>query len=652
MSYLEFQKQEVTNLSVSLKQEFIRTNRLGAYACSTIIYCNTRKYHGLLISPIKELNNELFVLLSSLDETVIQHNTPFHLAIHKYINDYNPLGHKYIESYKNEPTPTLTYRVGGVLLQKEILLVEEEDRILIKYTLLRANSKTTLLLRPFLAFRNIHERTHANMEAKTKYTSIENGISTQLYQGFPHLAMQISKKNEYISAPDWYNNFEYTKEKERGFACVEDLLTPGYFEFPIATGESVIFSAGLTPIKTNSLQKLFDSEIKKINPIANFENFLRNASQQFLSRKNNKTEIIASFPWPGKWGRDSMVALPGLTLALGDVQTCQDVLDTITEEIHGYMYKNVGNIEHSNVESIDTALWYVRAVQHFAKHSSITNVKKRYAKKIQEIITAFKSNQSDIITMHENGLLYLNHADKALTWADAKIQGKPVVPRWGYVVEINALWYNAIKFALEIIPNKKFQEEWLPIPENIENSFTEIFWDDSLNYLADYVTETHKDFSVRPSQVFAASLPHSPLKDEMQKHAILEIIKKELLTPRGIRTLSPKNPLYKGECKGTIQERDIAYHQGSVLLWLLAPYAEAYLELHGKSGVTEIKRIYNGLEEALFTHGIGTFSELYDGNPPHEGRGAISQAWSVAAALRIKKLIDNFEHIELTKEKK
>lgn len=652
MSYLEFQKQEVTNLSVSLKQEFIRTNRLGAYACSTIIYCNTRKYHGLLISPIKELNNELFVLLSSLDETVIQHNTPFHLAIHKYINDYNPLGHKYIESYKNEPTPTLTYRVGGVLLQKEILLVEEEDRILIKYTLLKANSKTTLQLRPLLAFRNIHKLTQANMEAKTKYTSIENGISTQLYQDFPHLAMQISKKNEYISAPDWYYNFEYTKEKERGFTCVEDLLTPGYFEIPIETGESIVFSAGLTPIKTNSLQKLFDSEIKKITPITNFENFLRKASQQFFSRKNNKTEIIASFPWPGKWGRDSMVALPGLTLALGDVQTCQDVLDTITEEIHGYMYKNLGNIEHSNVESIDTALWYIRAIQHFSKHTSLANIKKRYAKKIQEIITAFKSNQSDIITMHENGLLYLNHADKALTWADAKIQGKPVVPRWGYVVEINALWYNAIKFALEIISDKKFQEEWLPIPENIENSFTEIFWDNSRNYLADYVTETHKDFSVRPSQVFAASLPYSPLKDEMQKHAVLEIIKKELLTPRGIRTLSPKNPLYKGECKGTIQERDIAYHQGSVLLWLLAPYAEAYLELHGKSGVTEIKRIYNGLEEALLTHGIGTFSELYDGNPPHEGRGAISQAWSVAAALRIKKLIDNFEQVELTKEKK
>ena len=652
MGYLEFQKQEVTNLSLSLKQEFLRTNRAGSYACSTIINCNTRKYHGLLVCPLKELNNEHFVLLSSLDETVIQHNTPFHLAIHKYINDYSPLGHKYIESYKNDPTPTLTYRVGGVILQKEMLLVEEEERILLKYTLLKANSKTTLQLRPFLAFRNIHELTNANMNAKTKYNTIENGISTQLYQDFPHLAMQISKKNEYISAPNWYNNFEYTKEKERGFACVEDLLTPGYFEFTIKPGESVIFSAGLEEIKTSSLKKLFDTEIEKRTPRNTFENCLRNASQQFISRKNNKTEIIASFPWPGKWERDRKNAIPRIKITLGDLQTCQDVLDTISEEINGYMYKNVGNIEHSNVESIDTALWYIRAVQHFAKHSPIANIKKRYAKKIREIIEAYKSGENNLIVMHDNGLLYLNNENKALTWADAKINGKPVVPRWGYVVEINSLWYNAVKFALNIITDKKFQDDWSSIPETIENSFTPTFWDDSYKYLADYVTHDYKDFSVRPSQVFAASLPFSPLKDDMQKHAILEIIKKELLTPRGIRTLSPKNPLYKGECKGTIQERDIAYHQGSVLLWFLAPYAEAYLGLHGRSGLTEIKRIYEGLENALLTHGVGTFSELYDGNPPHEGRGAISQAWSVAAVLRIKKLIDNFEQVELTKEMK
>lgn len=651
MGYLEFPKQEVTNLSLSLKQEFLRTNRAGSYASSTIINCNTRKYHGLLVCPLKQIDGDHYVLLSSLDETIIQHNTPFHLAIHKYTTDYSPLGHKYIESYKNDPIPTLVFRVGGVLLEKQMLLVEEEERILIKYTLLSAKSKTTLQLRPFLAFRKIHELTHANLSASSKFTKIENGISTRLYEDFPSLHMQINKKNEFVSAPDWYLNFEYTKEKERGFECVEDLFTPGYFECSIKKGESVIFSAGLKKAQITGLKKIFDTQLSARTPRNNFENCLKNAAEQFISRKNNKTEIIASFPWPGKWGRDSMIALPGLTLASGDLQTCQDVLDDFTKEIDGYVYRNLGNIEHSNVESIDTALWYIRSVQHFAKYSTPASVKKRYGKKIQEILETYKSGDNNNIVMHENGLLYLNFEHKALTWQDAIIDGRPVAPRWGYVVEINALWYNAIRFALELLQDKKFTTEWSSIPEKIEASFSPIFWCDSLRYLADYVTEHHKEFSVRPSQVFAASLPFSPL-DDIQKHAVLDIIKRELLTPRGIRTLSPKNPLYKGECKGNIQERDIAYHHGSVLLWFLAPYAEAYLSLHGRSGLTDIKRIYEGLENALSTHGIGTFSELYDGNPPHEGRGAISQAWSVASVLRIKKLIDNFEHNTITQDKK
>ncbi|MDA3882980.1 MAG: glycogen debranching enzyme N-terminal domain-containing protein [Bacteroidales bacterium] len=650
MEYLEFTKQEVTNLNLSLKQEFLRTNRAGSYACSTIINCNTRKYHGLLVCPLPDFNNEHFVLLSSLDETVIQHNTPFNLAIHKYTQDFNPLGHKYIESYTNSSTPSVTYRVGGVLLEKQMLLVEEEERVIIKYTLLKAHSKTTLQLRPFLAFRNIHELTHANMHVNSKYQTVQNGIASRLYENFPFLHMQISKKNEFVSAPDWYKNFEYLKEKERGFESVEDLMTPGYFECTIKKGESVYFSAGLSEIKTTKITSLFESELSKRTPRNSYENCLQNAAEQFISRKGNKTDIIASFPWPGKWGRDSLIALPGLTLTYGDTQTCQDVLDTITDEIEGYIYKNIGNIEHANVDSIDTALWYIRAVQQFTPHTTKANIKKRYGKKIEEILEKYRMPDNKTIVMHDNGLLYLNDKNKALTWPDAKINGQPVYERWGYVVEINALWYNAIQFALEIISDKTFTHNWKDIPSKIKESFSTVFWSEERQYLADYVAGNHVEESVRPSQVFAASLPYSPLKNDLQKHAVLEIIKKELLTPRGIRTLSPKNPLYKGECTGNIHERDIAYHHGSVLLWFLAPYAEAYLDLHGRSGLTEIKRMYESLEESLNTHGVGAFSELYDGNPPHEGRGAISQAWSVAAVLRIQTLIKNFEQQKITQK--
>jgi len=642
MGYLEFSKQEVTNLSISLKQEYLRTNRAGSYASSTIINCNTRKYHGLLVSPLKEIDGEHYVLLSSLDETIIQHDTPFNLSIHKYSSDYYPLGHKYLDSYQNDPMPTWIYRVGGVLLQKEMILVSEERRVLVKYTLLEGNSKTKLQLRPLLAFRNIHSLTQANMDASTKYKDAENGISTRLYKDFPDLFLQISKKNEFVSAPDWYKNFEYNKEKERGFACTEDLLTPGYFECSLKKGESIVFSAGMYDIKTKGLQKLFTDEVAKRIPRHNFEKCLENAASQFISRKGKKTEIIASFPWPGTWGRDSLIALPGLTLAVGDTQTCQDVLDTITDEIDGYIYRNKGNIEHSNIESIDTALWYILAVQEFAKHTTAANIKKRYAAKVEEILETFRTGMNNNVVMHENGLLFLNFEHKALTWIDVKVNGMPLVKRWGFVVEINALWYNAIKFALDIIPSKKFQSSWKDVPTTIDQHFSNIFWNNDLGYLADHATYQYQDFAVRPSQIIAAAVPYSPLSD-VQKHSVLETIKSELLTPKGIRTLAPKNVNYIGTCTGSIQERDIAYHNGSVLTWLLAPYCEAYLQLHGRSGLTEIKRIYNGLETEMTSHGIGTISEVYDGNPPHEARGAISQAWSVAAVLRINKLIKNFE---------
>ncbi len=642
MGYLEFPKAEVTNLSTSLKQEFIRTNRAGSYASSTIIFCNRRKYHGLLVCPLKEIDGEHYVLLSSLDETVIQHKMPFNLAIHKYITDYNPLGHKYIESYSNENCPTLIYRVGGVLLKKELILVEEEERILIRYTLLDANSKTTLQLRPFLAFRNIHHLTHSNMNASSKYAEVENGIRTRMYQDFPYLHMQVSKKNEYVSAPDWYLNFEYEHDKSIGNESVEDLLTPGYFECDLKKGESIVFTAGMYEIKTDKLKKLFDSEVAKRTPRTDFKSCLITAANQFISRKGKKTNIIASFPWPGTWFRDSLVSLEGLTLVQGNTKTCQDVLDTITDEIDGYVFRNKGNIVHSNVDSIDTALWYMHAVQQFAKSTSNKIAKSRYGDKILEILETYRTGLNNNVVMHENGLLFLNFENKALTWVDAKINGQPIVKRWGFVVEINALWYNAIQFALELISEKKFQDSWKNIPSQIENSFSNIFWNEELGYLADHATYDYQDFSVRPSQIFATSLPYSPISDR-KKHSILEIVKSELLTPKGIRTLSPKNPNYKEMCLGNVGEADFAYHNGSVLMWLLAPYAEAYIKIHGRSGLTEIKRIFDGFEELMSNHGIATISEVYDGNPPHEARGAISQAWSVASALRIMKLIEDFE---------
>lgn len=644
MEYLEFSREQVTDLQSSLQREFLRTNQAGSYANSTIINCNTRKYHGLLVCPVKEIDGDNYVLLSSLDETIVLEKTPLQLATHKFDNDIYPAGYKYLESFKNSPILTYVYRVGGLVLQKEMILVDNTQILLIRYTVLSSTISSAILqLRPFLAFRKVHEVTHANTIANTRHTKIENGIASCMYENFPTLNMQLSKKNEFITAPDWYRNYTYDREEERGYENKEDLFTPGFFEVSLKAGESVIFSASIDTVKTSQLKGMFEEGMKKREPQNNFEECLRHTARQFLYRSSKGCEVIASFPWTGLWGRDSMISLPGLTLAQNDLDTCRTVLDTMTKDISGFVYENKGNIEHSNIESIDTALWYIRSVQQYNWNTKdIAQTRKLYQKKVEEILETYMSGENGNVIMHDNGLLYLPNENKALTWVDAKINGIPIIKRWGYVVEVNALWYNAICFALELITKKSFQDKWKDIPKKIEQSFEETFWDDEKGYLADSCVYGVKDFSMRPSQIFGASLPFSPLDDE-KRNSVLEHVRRELVTPFGVRTLSPKSEDYKGTVTGSVTERDIAYHNGGVLMWLLAPYAEAYLKLHGRSGLSEIKRIYSDLEPIVKDYGIGTIGEVYDGNPPYTPRGAISQAWSVAAALRICKLIENFE---------
>jgi len=646
MGYLDFEKEDVINLQQSLKREYLRTNRAGSYASSTIVNCNTRKYHGLLVCPLTEFQGEKFVMLSNLHETIEQHGSEFNLGIAKYPKEFHPMGHKYITRFLSDPTPTIEYRIGGVHLKKQMLLVEEDERILITYTLLDAHSPTILKLRPFLAFRNVHELTHANMAAITRPEHCTSGMKHKMYDGFPYLYMQLSKKHEFVTAPDWYYNIEYEKEKERGFAYHEDLLVPGFFEMEIKKGESIVFSAGLSDTNYKNLKELFDSELSKRIPRNNYENCLDNSAQQFISKKGKKTEIIASFPWYGNWGRDSLVALPGLLLASGDFKTSKAVLNTISEDIDGYVYRNIGNAEHSNVDSIDTPLWFFSAIQQYAYATGdFTGVEKDYGKKLLEIITIYKKGQNKNVIMHDNGLLYLPDPNKALTWMDSCVDGKPIVPRYGYVVEINALWYNALCFLVELGKKTKklnYSEETTPIIDAIEDSFKRVFWNSTKNYLADFVVGSKQDMSVRPNQIFAVSLPYTILS-EHKKYQILEIIEKELLTPRGLRSLSPKDPMYIGNSQGFLRDRHMSYHRGSVWPWLLAPFAEGYLQIHQKSGLRLIKKIYQDFEQEMLNHGLGSISEIYDGNPPYEPRGSISQAWSVAALLWIRKLIKDNE---------
>ncbi len=643
MSYIKFEKGQVVNLEFSLVREDIRTNRAGSYSSTTIVGCNTRKYHGLLICPVDEFGGERFVLLSSLDVTVVNNDKSFNIGIRKYKGDYfSPKGHKYIEDFDADNIPSRIYRVGGVMLKQERLLVHYEEQHLTRFTILEASEPMKLQFRPFLAFRNIHQLTHANLAANTKVDFIENGIESKMYEGFPSLKMQFSTKVEFVPVPDWYLGVEYIEEQKRGYDYSEDLFTPGFFELDAKEGDIIVFSASTKEEKTSGLKQKFTKTVAGKIPRDSFINCLRNAAQQFVEKRGGKTLIIAGYPWFGAWGRDTFIALPGLALARHKLVLYREVLDTQINKMKDGLFPNMGSSSDPAFNSVDAPLWFFWAVQQYAEHGG-TDAWERYGEAAKSVLNAFKNGTAFNIHMRDNGLIYADAPGKALTWMDAVVNGVPVTPRKGYDVEINALWYNAICFSLALANDandKKFIKEYEKLPDLIKKSFLEMFWDEKIGYLADYVNDDEGiNTFVRPNMLIAVSLPYSML-DISQMKSILDIADKDLVTVRGLRTLSPRNKFYQGVCTGNQEERDNAYHQGTVWPWLLGPFCEGWLKVHGQQGVPKVKKLIYGLEAVMSEHGISTISEIYDGNPPHMPQGAISQAWSVGEVLRIIDLLE------------
>jgi predicted glycogen debranching enzyme len=642
MSYIKFEKSQVVNLEYSLAREIIRTNRAGSYSSTTLVGCNTRKYHGLLVCPVDELGGERFVLLSSLDLIVVNNDKSFNTGIRKFKGDYFvPKGHKYLEDFNTENIPSRTYRVGGVILKQERLLVHYEEQFLLRITILEASEPMKLQIRPFLVFRNIHELTHANLDANTKIEFIENGIKSKLYEGFPSLNMQCSKSVEFIHNPDWYLGVEYPEEQKRGYDFAEDLFTPGFFEVDAKEGDVIVFSASTKEEKTSGLKQKFTKTVSGKTPRDSYVNCLKNAAHQFVEKRGGKTLIIAGYPWFGAWGRDTFISLPGLATARHGLILYREVLDTQIERMKDGLFPNMGGENDPAFNSVDAPLWFFWAVQQYFVQGG-TDAWERYGVSARAVLNAYKNGTAFNIHMRDNGLIYADAPGKALTWMDAVVFGSPVTPRRGYAVEINALWYNAICFSLEmarINGDKKFVKEYESLPDLIKSSFLNIFWDDKLGYLADYVNDDEgKNTYVRPNMVIAVSLPYSMLDKEQMKK-VLDVADKELVTIRGLRTLSPGNEFYKGKYSGNQEERDKAYHQGTVWPWLYGPFCEGWLRVHGQSGVQKVRKLIFGLEAVMDEHGISTISEIYDGDPPHSPQGAISQAWSVGEVLRIIELL-------------
>ncbi len=643
MSYLRFDKTLMTNLQESLPKEILRTNRSGAYSCSSIVDCNTRKYHGLLVVPVPDIDDENHVLLSSLDETVLQHGAAFNLGLNRYLGgNYSPNGHKYIREWEWDKVPTTLYRVGGVILKKEKVFQHFANRVLIRYTLIDAHSVTTLRLRPFLAFRNVESLTHENSIARQDYSLCDNGIKTKMYEGYPDLFMQVSKKSEWHFDPHWYRGIEYQREMELGYDYAEDLYVPGYFEFNIKKGESIVFSAGVKELPMRTAKKLFDEEVEVHKSRDSFVQCLINAAHQFHYEKDGEEYIIAGYPWFKCRARDTFISLPGLTIAFGEKDHFKAVMSTCLKAIDDIINKRRVSVNIYEMDAPDVLLWAVWCIQQYAMLESRQEAIEMYGKTIYDIINFIKDGEHPNLFMHENGLLYSNGREKAVTWMNSCVNGKPCVPRSGYIVEFNALWYNALKFCATIQQELGFNDganQMNTLADKVGESFKNTFLNQH-GYLLDYIDGDFISWEVRPNMLIATSLEFSPLS-KSEKKKVLDICTKELLTRKGIRSLSPKSGAYNPIYEGGQAQRDAAYHQGTVWPWMAGFYLQTCAKVYNKSAYSFMDRIFVGFEEELNFHCIGTLPELFDGNPPFHGRGALSFAMNVAEVLRMNRIMND-----------
>lgn len=643
MLYNCFHGSLMQDLNFSAAREYLATGSSGTWTASTISGCHTRKYHGLLVAPQSFPGDDNYVILSSLDETYISEDRTISLSNHRYTGLENPSAQHHILAFAANPFPQWWYQLDEDILVKEI--VPDPNGVMIRYRLLTGKKPVKVQLRPLVAFRNMHTLTHANTAANTTVRQLKQGISINLYPGYNDLFLQVTNAS-FHSQGYWYYNIEYSWEKERGYDYREDLYSPGYFELAMLPGESVIFYAGFSPLNADKLDDRFSQCADAVQKPETLKDHLLQAAEQFLL----PDRIRAGYYWFGSWGRDTYISLPGLTLLPGKINLFKDIIQHHLKQVANGLLPNKGTGALAQYNSADASLWMIWALQQYVERThSPQEVWHQYGATLRNILAAYRDGTLFNIHMEDDGLIYAGGPGLSLTWMDAITPGGPVTARTGKAVDINALWYNAVCFCLQAASQANdynFIESWEAYPEKIAHSFKACFWSDEKKYLADYVNGDIRNWSVRPNQLFAVSLPFSPLLPAQQR-AVVKKIKDELLTPRGLRTLSPSDPEYEPHYGGNQTSRDKAYHQGTVWPWLLGHFTDAVLKAEGPVALPFLEKIYDGFRYVLDEYCINTIPEIFDGDFPHGPRGAVAQAWSVAELIRMEHIISGFKAQQL-----
>ena len=644
MAFLKFNKSELVNLSYSLKREIILTSKTGAYCNTSIVTCNTRRYHGLLAVPVAKFDGYRHLLLSSLDESLTLRGKRFNLGIHCYGDIYEPRGHKYIVDFDADPVPMVTYKIGEIVFRKSLVLTPDSNQLLIRYELLNAPAPVKLELKPFLAFRNIHGLTAENVTARKDFVAIPGGAAFNMYEGFPDLNIQLSdSKATYRHNPLWYNGITYSDEMRRGFDCREDLFVPGVFETTLRSGEAIVVSAVAgQPVAAAGLKRRFASVVDKIGPITSFRDQLVRQADSLIRIDGGRKRIVAGYSWlyTGLL-RETLGSIAGLTLyAKDDPKEFEEILDNLIHDEQERLFRRTTQVE--------APLFMTVALQQYIAYTGAEkHAWEKYGETLKGIIASYAPGHRREVAMQPNGLLWAQMDGVALTWMNAYIDGRAVTERAGYQVETNAMWYNAICFALEMearygSAKSEFVQRWTPVRAAIEESFQPTFWNAGLGFLADYVDNYGQHMELRPNQLWAVSLDYVAVSDEVVSE-VMRVVNAELVTRRGIRTLSPRDAAYKGVYEGNQIERDLAYNNGCAWTFLLAQYAYASFNMMGGNFIKRAEWLTEGFYEDLSKHGVGCFSELYDGDPPHEPHGAISSATATSALLNINWLIEKYK---------
>ena len=645
---IQFDSQVSGNVAEASAREWLETNGIGGFASSSIINLNTRRYHGLLVAATKPPVGRV-LLLSKLEETLIVDAERFELGANQYTGAIHPQGYRYLSSFRLDPLPIFTYRAGGLEIEKRIFLVQGENAAVIQYQIRgeRKGRNCQLEVRPLIAFRDFHNTTHANDAIRREVDTSAGMASITPYHGLPTL--HFSHNAESIDCSGfWFYNFQYDRERERGLDYIEDLYSPFVLRFDLDRSPSASVIASTLSHESKDAALLEEREIerrKKITAEAPaddpFANLLTAAADQFLVARGKHKSVIAGYPWFGDWGRDTMISLPGLTLVTRRYEDARGILRAFAAGVNQGMLPNrfpeAGETPEYN--TADATLWMFHAVHEFL----------RYTRDHDFIRTELYPVLTDIISWHErgtrhgirldsDGLLHAGEPGVQLTWMDAKMGDWVVTPRAGKPVETQALWYNALRVMEHLsdaFGDAGSSSRYAALAERVQRRFLEVFWNDADGCLYDVVTDTGPDRSIRPNQIFAVSLPYSLLAGE-QALRVVEAVEWELLTPYGLRTLSPRDPNYRGRYAGDPRSRDGAYHQGTVWPWLLCPFLTAYVNVHG--GTEQIRQRIDGYLDSMRDHllkaGLGQISEVFDGDPPHHPGGCIAQAWSVAEVLR------------------